>query len=675
MLGDTAVAVHPTDKRYKALIGATLVLPLAEREIKIISDRLIDKKFGTGAVKVTPAHDPNDYLMGRAHNLEFINIMNPDGVLNANAGEYAGMDRFEAREAIIEELRERKLLVKIDEHKHAVGHCYRCHTIIEPYLSKQWFVKMAPLSKPAIQAVKKGDIRFTPKRWTKVYLNWMENIKDWCISRQIWWGHRLPVWYCDECQEKSQCHKDTKSQGKKIEISRARGVIVSRKTPEKCPDCGGTALRQDEDVLDTWFSSWLWPFATFGWPQGDKKDLDYFYPTDTLVTAPEIIFFWVARMIMAGFEFMGQKPFSDVYIHGTVRDEEGKKMSKSLGNSIDPLEIIDQYGADALRFSLMAIAASGSDIFLSTERFEQGRNFCNKIWNASRFILMNLQENVKGDAIDKTALRLQDQWILHELNDLIKKTDKAIDAFKFNEAVNLLYGFFWHSFCDWYLEAAKSDISEKNTQEVLVHVLKSALLLLHPFMPFITEEIATKLPGASQETLAIASWPKPDKARDDKACASSMKLAFETVSFLRLKRHDLGVPATKKISVSACVKSKETRHTIESVLPLIKRMAQVESWAFIEDDATPQDALSGLVGKDLRLFLLLEGLVDSVQEKARLDQEIAALSGLIRQKEALLANKGFAQRAPQDVVLKETAKLQELKVKRAGLQEVRHAFK
>jgi valyl-tRNA synthetase len=657
MLGDTAVAVHPTDKRYKALIGATLVLPLVEREIRIISDRLIDKKFGTGAVKVTPAHDPNDYLMGRSHNLEFINIMNPDGVLNANAGEYAGMDRFEAREAIIEELKERKLLVKIEEHRHAVGHCYRCHTIIEPYLSKQWFVKMAPLARPAIRAVKKNDIRFTPKRWTKVYLNWMENIKDWCISRQIWWGHRLPVWYCDACLKKS------------------KGVIVSRTTPAKCPDCGNTALRQDEDVLDTWFSSWLWPFATFGWPREGQKDLGYFYPTDTLVTAPEIIFFWVARMIMAGFEFMGQKPFGDVYIHGTVRDEEGKKMSKSLGNSIDPLEIIEQYGADALRFSLIAIAASGSDIFLSTERFEQGRNFCNKIWNASRFILMNLKEGVTGDAIDSASLKLQDKWILSELNDLIRKTDKAIDAFKFNEAVNLLYGFFWHSFCDWYLEAAKSDIDDKNTQEVLMHVLKSVLSLLHPFMPFITEEIATRLPGRPQETLALAPWPTVDKPRDDKACARSIKLAFETVSFLRLKRHDLQVPVTTKIRVAASVKTKEARRTLESVLPLIKRMAQIETWTFLEDDASPQDALSGLVGKDLRLFLLLEGLVDVAREKERLDQEITSLSGLIRQKEGLLANKGFVQRAPSDVVEKETAKLQELKAKRTGLQEVRHAFK
>ncbi len=407
MLGDTAVAVNPKDKRYKKIIGKTIILPLVGREIKIIADESVDMKFGTGCVKITPAHDPNDYITGKKHNLEFINVMHPDGRMNENAGEYDGMDRFEAREVILEDLKEQGLLEKVEPHQLAAGHCYRCHTIIEPYLSKQWFVKMKPLSLPAIEAVKQGKITFYPKRWTKVYLNWMENIQDWCVSRQIWWGHRLPVYYCDACRlSPVTCHLSPVA-GRQSE----EGIVVSRTKPDKCPRCGSTELRQDEDVLDTWFSSWLWPFATFGWPvdlspvtghqstggpatgdrqTGDKNDLAYFYPTAALVTAPEIIFFWVARMIMAGFEFMGDIPFKDVYIHGTVRDVEGKKMSKSLGNIIDPLEIIAEYGTDALRFSLISITAQGQDVFLAKERFEQGRNFANKIWNAGRFITMNL---------------------------------------------------------------------------------------------------------------------------------------------------------------------------------------------------------------------------------------------------------------------------------------------
>ncbi|TBR16410.1 valine--tRNA ligase, partial [bacterium] len=434
MLGDTAVAVNPKDSRYKKFIGKKLVLPLVNREIEVIADLMVDKKFGTGAVKVTPAHDPNDYIMGKKHKLEFINVMYPDGRMNEAAGDYKGMDRFEAREVILEDLKEKELLEKVEPHALSAGHCYRCHTIIEPYLSKQWFVRMGPLSKPALEAVKKGKIKFHPKRWTKVYLNWMENIQDWCISRQIWWGHRIPLWHC------LGCNKD---------------FVAIDEEPKACKFCNNTNIKQDEDVLDTWFSSWLWPFATFYWPS-EEHGLKYFYPTSVLVTAPEIIFFWVARMIMAGYEFMGDLPFRDVYIHGTVRDIEGKKMSKSLGNIIDPLDIINEYGTDALRFSLISITAQGQDVYLSKERFEQGRNFANKIWNASRFILMNLDPSmVEVDLchfFKEEELSMTNRWILSRFYSTLKETGKLLDNYKFNEAANALYSFFWHEFCDWYLE-------------------------------------------------------------------------------------------------------------------------------------------------------------------------------------------------------------------------------
>ncbi|MFA4843201.1 MAG: valine--tRNA ligase, partial [Candidatus Omnitrophota bacterium] len=538
MLGDSAVAVNPKDKRYKHLIGKTLILPLVNREMKIIADTMVDMKFGTGAVKVTPAHDPNDYALGKKHNLEFVNVMHPDGRMNEKAGEYSGLDRFEAREVILEDLREKSLIEKVEPHQLSAGHCYRCHTIIEPYLSKQWFVKMKPLAKPAIEAVKKGKIKFHPKRWTKVYLNWMQNIQDWCISRQIWWGHRLPVYYCKKCLGQAnesivnspQSTEKAKSMDYGLWTMDKLGIIVSRVKPERCPTCGSSDIYQDEDVLDTWFSSWLWPFATFYWPntkglspkvyaprpigrpmhpglsEGQvsrilwdappsvgavpEDGLKYFYPTSVLVTAPEIIFFWVARMIMAGFEFMEREPFHDVYIHGTVRDIEGKKMSKSLGNIIDPLEIINEYGADALRFSLTLQTTQGQDVFLSKERFEQGRNFANKIWNASRFILMNL--DVKGTVctpayrkagcpafagvdlcvfFKKENLDLTNRWILSRFYATLKEVAKLLDSYKFNEAAFSLYGFFWHEFCDWYLELIKNDIKNPQNQVVMYKVL------------------------------------------------------------------------------------------------------------------------------------------------------------------------------------------------------------
>ena len=702
MLGDTAVAVNPTDKKYKHLVGETLILPLRNREIKIIADKLVDKKFGTGAVKVTPAHDPNDYLIGKEHKLDFINIMNPDGILNTNAGEYADMDRFEAREAIIEDLKERKLLVKIEPHRHAVGHCYRCHTIIEPYLSKQWFVNMKPLSRAGMRAVKKGEIKFYPKRWTKVYLNWMENIKDWCISRQIWWGHRLPVYYCQDCLKQASessviRHPSSVKKSKTIDHRPStidqKGVIVSLTKPDRCPHCGNADLEQDPDVLDTWFSSWLWPFATFGWPfqssaishQSSEKDnlttedrrlktdLEYFYPTSVLVTAPEIIFFWVARMIMAGCEFMGKIPFRDVYIHGTVRDVEGKKMSKSLGNSIDPLSIIDRYGADALRFSLIAIAASGSDIFLSEERFEQGRNFANKIWNASRFILMNLKEGVSGENIDTNNLKIQDQWILSSLNETIRKATKAIDVFKLNEAVNLIYEFFWHKFCDWYVEIAKGTIHEANTQEVLLYVLKKTLLLLHPFMPFITDEISSRLPGGISETIACAAWPTIKKEFDNKAAVSAMDLVFKAVFVLRNFRKELNLGPQKTVSIEIKTTTQK-EEAVEAASVCMSHLAFVKVNISTEEAVVP-NCLSALIDKDVHLYLPLEGLVDIEKEKQRIEKQIKNAGHQIKQKEKMLKNKDFVKKAPEAVVSRERQRLTELKEALERLKEVRSAFK
>ncbi len=681
MLGDTAVAVNPKDARYKHLIGQTLILPILNREILIIGDDMVDKKFGTGAVKVTPAHDPNDYAVGKRHNLDFINIMHPDGVLNINAGDYAGMDRFEAREAIIEELKERKLLEKIEGHKHAVGHCYRCHTIVEPYLSKQWFVKMKPLAKPAIKAVREGKINFYPKRWTKVYLNWMENIRDWCISRQIWWGHRIPVYYCKKCSETNLKPKIQKTK-------QNAGVIVSRIKPEKCPVCGSTDLKQDEDVLDTWFSSWLWPFATFGWPflkpetneqefrdqDRLKADLKYFYPTSTLVTAPEIIFFWVARMIMAGYEFMGDLPFRDIYIHGTVRDAEGRKMSKSLGNSIDPLNIIGEYGADALRFSLIAIGASGSDIFLSKERFEQGRNFANKIWNASRFILMNLKDERADEAIDVKTLSIRDKWILAELNKLIKSVTKAIDQFKLNEAINLIYEFFWHKFCDWYLEMAKHDIANPDVKKTLLYVLKSTLLLLNPFMPFVTDEVASRLPGRTFQTLGVQAWPKGEKAFNDKSVLSVMNTVFEIVFHLRNMKIDLNLSLQAPVQVRI-VTTKEFEKAMKEVAGLIKSLGFISELEVTTNEEAPQNCLSTIIAKNVHMYLRLEGLVDIEKERRRLQLQIDDFANQLKRKEGMLKNKDFVKKAPKAVVDKEKQRVVELKESIRRLTEVCHGLR
>jgi valyl-tRNA synthetase len=711
MLGDTAVAVNPKDKRFKKLIGETVILPLVERPIKIIADQFVDPKFGTGLVKVTPSHDPNDYQMGLRHKLEFVNILHPNGILNENAGEYAGLDRFEAREAILEDLRERKLLEKIDEHSHAVGHCYRCHTVIEPYLSKQWFVKMKPLAEKALEVVKKGKIKFYPQRWTKVYLNWMENIKDWCISRQIWWGHRIPVYYCKKCQEtgilKPEIRNPKSETNYKLQTTNYKqiGIIVSKERPDKCPVCGSQDIYQDEDVLDTWFSSWLWPFATFYWPSEaqnierkaqSEKELDYFYPTNTLVTAQEIIFFWVARMIMAGLYFRKDIPFRDVYIHGTVRDIEGKKMSKSLGNVIDPLDIIKEYGCDALRFSLVSLTSTGQDVFLSKEKFEKGRNFANKIWNASRFILLNLKpENTSQDlcvVLEKEKLNLSQRWILSNFYQMLTDLDKALKQYRFNEAVNLIYDFFWSKFCDWYLEIAKLNINDKNTQIILFKILEKSLRILHPFMPFITEEIWQKLPGADKASISKSSWPHIQKQIIDKKVNPAPHSKVKKQGFMRGGvNHEMqmlmdivvcarNIRSTVKISLNDSIKlqiqttNKAKIALINENQEIIKLLAQAKEISFIKDKKEKSKGVSAVIAKDISINVPLEGLVDVDKEKQRLESQIKELETLLKDKQMRLKNKAFLEKAPEEVVEAEKERVAEMKERITKLKEIIRAF-
>ena len=670
MLGDTAVAVNPKDKRYKKAVGKKLILPLVNREIEIIADDMVDMKFGTGAVKVTPAHDPNDYATGKKHDLEFINIFHPDARINENGGEYKDMDRFEAREVIIEDLKEQGFLEKIVPHDLSAGHCYRCHTIIEPYLSKQWFVKMQPLSVPAIAAVREGKIKFHPARWTKVYLNWMENIQDWCISRQIWWGHRIQVYYCADCKDKG-----------------SPGMHVCRSALQKCPDCGSAAVTQDNDVLDTWFSSWLWPFATFGWPakthtdnagaaHNVKEDLGYFYPTSALSTASEIIFFWVARMIMAGYEFMGDIPFQDVYIHGTVRDIEGRKMSKSLGNIIDPLEIIKEYGTDALRYSLISITSQGQDVYLSKERFEQGRNFANKIWNASRFVLMNLDAAaVRTDLcvfFKQEDLSLPNRWILSRFYSAIKELDKHLGAYRFNEAANLLYHFFWHEFCDWYLEIIKPDIKNAQNQVVMFKILEKFMRVMHPFMPFITEEIWHYL-APEAGSIMKQSWPHIQPQIIDKKIEKQFDIAVNIITAIRNMRSELEIAPAQAVEAVIANASKQSRGLLTGISSHITFLARLSKLAILDRQQHLKSSVTTVVD-DSHISILLEGVIDIAKEKAKIDSKIARTQQDIKAKETMLANKAFVERAKPEVVENERAKLSQLKETLVKLQGVKHAL-
>ncbi len=687
MLGDVAVAINSKDKRHKDILGKTIILPILERPLKVISDDYVDPKFGTGVVKVTPAHDPNDFDMARRHNLEPILVMNPDGTMNYNAGDYEGMDRFEAREAILEDLKERKLLEKVEPHSYSAGHCYRCHTVVEPYLSEQWFVKMKPLAKPAIDAVKNGKIKFYPKRWTRVYLDWMKNIRDWCISRQIWWGHRLPVYYCKQCLQANESIVNSPRSTEKnkpmdygLWTMDKKGIIVSRTKPQTCPACGSTDIYQDEDVLDTWFSSWLWPFSTFGWPE-KTAELRYFYPTSSLVTAQEIIFFWVARMIIAGLEFINDVPFKDIYIHGTVRDATGTKMSKSLGNIIDPVDIIEEYGADALRFSLISITATGQDVFLSKDKFELGRNFANKIWNASRFVLLNLDENLRcGFDFKRTDLTLADRWILSRLNLTIGSVTKALVNYKFNEAANASYEFFWHEFCDWYVELVKPEITSdefsatnrgttafggkgtarrKVLQSILVYCLDNSLRLLHPFMPFVTEEIWQNLLHEG-ESLMVAQWPEVKRSLFDAEAEEELNLLIGIITSIRNIRAGVGVPPQKLCRVAISTTNRKKMMTISKCLNYIKYLAKAESVELCKKLKRPKSS-SVVVFGDCEICVPLEGLINLEAERAKLETQITDLDKRIKSSEARLKNKNFIKKAPKDIVANERAKLKEFK--------------
>ncbi len=629
MLGDTAVAVHPRDPRYKDWIGRRCRLPFLGRELPVVADEAVDPEFGTGAVKVTPAHDPNDFAMGRRHHLATVVVMDPDGRMNAEAGEFAGMDRFEAREAVVDRLRELGGIEKIEPHIHAVGHCYRCHTVVEPYLSSQWFVRMAPLAAPAIAAVREGRIVFHPARWTKVYLNWMENIRDWCISRQIWWGHRIPVWYC-----------------------RAEGCgngepIVAETAPTSCPRCGGDRLVQDEDVLDTWFSSWLWPFATFGWPR-DEREVRFFYPTDVLFTASEIIFFWVARMIMAGLEFQGEIPFRDVCIHGTVRDAQGRKMSKSLGNAIDPLEIIDEYGADALRFSL--IINSGQDLYISKEKFEIGRNFANKVWNAGRLVLSHVDPGTRSPTADSVepGEDLADRWIVSCLYRTLRDLEEALESFRFSEAEGLLMEFFWRTYCDWYLEVAKPRLAEGGS--VALGVLDLSLRMLHPFMPFVTEELGRALGAAP--AMAVRVWPPRQDAFIRPDVEADMDVLRHTITTVRNIRTQWRVPPAKILACRAEVDDPHLRTVIEGHREWVDRLARVRL-SLMEAGRPPEkDAVAGIFAS-VKVFVSLGEAVDLEAEKRRLEEERRRVERTLQGLETRLADSAFLQKAPAGVVAKE----------------------
>lgn len=625
MLGDTAVAVHPDDERYKALVGKTVILPLVNKEIPIIADSYVEQDFGTGVVKITPAHDPNDFEVGLRHNLPVINVMDDGGVINENGGKYAGMPELEARKQIVKDLDEAGFLIKIEPIKHNVGTCYRCGTVVEPRVSTQWFVKMEPLAKPAIDAVKDGDIRFIPERMDKVYYNWMENIKDWCISRQLWWGHQIPAWYC-ECGE----------------------TIVSEAVPTVCPKCGGTHLTRDPDTLDTWFSSALWPFSTLGWPD-NTEELKYFYPTNTLVTGYDIIFFWVARMIFSGLEHMGEVPFNTVFFHGLIRDAQGRKMSKSLGNGVDPLDVISVYGADALRFTLVTGNSPGNDLRFSEEKVSASRNFANKIWNAARFILMN----IKGKDIDcalPKKLYTSDKWILNRFNNVTAAVTENLEKFELGMAVSKLYDFIWDDFCDWYIELAKirmngaDEESADSARRVLVWTMSNTLKLLHPFMPYITEEIWQTLPHDG-EALIVAKWPEYDEALSFPQEAKNLENVMALIRAIRTRRNEMNVPPSKKAHIYI-----DTAHPApyEEASEFIARLAY-GSKVEIGTGFDVQGAVTA-VTDDAKALLPMDDLVDKAAETARLNKELANAQKQLDTVKAKLANEKFTSKAPQNVI-------------------------
>ncbi|MCS7230291.1 MAG: valine--tRNA ligase [Candidatus Kryptonium sp.] len=647
MLGDTAVAVNPKDERYKHLIGKFAILPLVWRKLPIISDESVDMEFGTGAVKVTPAHDPNDYLLAIKHNLEFVVVMDTYAKMNENVPEkYRFIDRYEARKEVVKDLETYGYLAKVEDYTHAVGRCYRCDTVIEPYLSDQWFVKMKPLAEKALQVVLDGKIKFYPERWVKVYEHWMRNVRDWCISRQIWWGHRIPVYYCDDCRE----------------------IMVEREEPKSCKKCGSTKIRQDEDVLDTWFSSWLWPFSTLNWPE-DNADLRYFYPTDLLVTGPDIIFFWVARMIMAGLEFMGEIPFKEVYFTSIIRDEFGRKMSKSLGNSPDPLDVIQEYGADALRFTIVYLAPLGQDILFSTKKCEIGRNFANKIWNAGRFLIMNLDEVEYKDEAKFDHLDIADKWILSELNKTIKELNYALETYRINDATRTIYDFLWHDFCDWYLEIIKDRIYSPESKDekiaVLsraVYIFETALKLLHPFMPFITEEIWQNIRERKEgESIMIEPFPTFDEKWIDDEISKNMKFIQDIIVAVRSIRGEMNIPHTKFCDVIINTSNNDRKNLVNEYISYIKRLAKVQNVTVGSGIKRPQFSASAVVAGD-EIFVPLEGLIDLEIERKRLEKEIKRYETMLSETERKLNDHNFINRAPADVIERERQKYENFKL-------------
>ena len=636
LLGDTAVAVNPNDERYKHLVGKTLILPLVGREIPLIADDYVDMEFGTGVVKITPAHDPNDFEVGLRHNLEQIKVLNDDATVNEYGGKYCGMDRYEARKQMVKDLEEQGLLVEIEDHAHNVGQCYRCGTTVEPMTSKQWFVKMEPLAVEALRVVKDGTISFIPDRFSKTYLNWMENVHDWCISRQLWWGHRIPAFYCDKCGE----------------------TTVSETDITTCPKCGGN-VKQDEDVLDTWFSSALWPFSTLGWPE-DTKELEKFYPTSVLVTAYDIIFFWVARMIFSGMEQKKEMPFKHVFIHGIVRDEQGRKMSKSLGNGIDPLKVIDEYGTDALRFTLVTGNSPGNDIRFSWDRVASSRNFANKIWNASRFVLMNL--NVDScDLPDESLLQTEDKWILSRLNKVAAQVNENLDKYELGIASANLYDFIWDEFCDWYIELVKPRLygedkdANESAQKVLCYVLSKTLCLLHPFMPFITEEIWQCLPHGDEESIMVQPYPVYSDALSFAEEENKMEQMMQMIKSIRNLRSEMNVPPSRKAQVMVVTEKTEI---FDHAAPFFERLCSAAGLTVLTDESgIPEDTVSVVI-PGAKAFLPLGELVDKQKELERLEKEKARLEDEIKRVDGKLANEKFVAKAPAHLVEQEREKKQ-----------------
>ena len=648
MMGDTGVAVNPNDEKFQHLIGKTCILPIMNREIPIVGDEYCEIGFGTGAVKMTPAHDPNDFEVGLRHNLDIIRVIADNGTINENGGKYNGMDRYECRKALVKDLEEQGYLVKTEPYSHNVGTCYRCHNDVEPLISAQWFVKMKPLAEEAIRVVKDGTIKFVPERFSKTYLNWMENVHDWCISRQLWWGHQIPAWYCDECGH----------------------INVSREDPTKCEKCGCTHLTRDEDVLDTWFSSGLWPFSTLGWPDLDSEDLKYWYPTTDMVTGYDIIFFWVARMVVSGMEQMKKEPFKTVFIHGLVRDDKGRKMSKSLGNGIDPLEMAEKYGADALRFNLITGNSPGNDMRFYVEKCEAMRNFANKIWNASRYVLMNLTVEETGlpDAAD---LEIEDKWVLSKLNTLIKEVTENMDAYELGVASAKVYDFIWDTYCDWYIELTKARLYGENeksklaAQKVLVYVLDQFLRLLHPFMPFITEEIWQAIPHEGK-FLMLADWPKYDESLNFGAEAAHMESVMNAIRSIRNRRAEMNVPPSKKSTLYVVSDKGEIFRQGEG---FICRLAYADKVIICETDPEGHENMVCVVTNDAKLYIPLEELIDFEKELARLEKEKANCLKQIAMFEGKLSNEAFVSRAPEKVVAEQREKLEKNRALLAQLEE------